>query len=304
MGERSSYFRTYRGLRQGDPLSPLLFNLVADALGVMLQSAIDKDHIKGVLTNLIPRGVSHFQYADDTVIMVEASVPYIRNLKLILYCFEWLTGLKINFHKSEVYVFGVSQEEKERMANMLNCALGSFPMKYLGVPVSYKHLNMEAFRPIVQKMRNILDPWKGKFITSGGRQILTNTCLSSIPMYCMGFYLLKDGVHKEMDNIRAKFFWQGAEDKFRYHMAKWDMVSRPKDQGGLGIINTRLMNDCLITKWIWKIFQEPDDLWFKIIKAKYLGENGFFRSNRTGGSQFWKGIQNVRHLFQWGLGLR
>jgi hypothetical protein len=55
-GERSSYFRTYRGLRQGDPLSPLLFNLIADALGVMIEKVIQKNHIKGVLDDLIPRG--------------------------------------------------------------------------------------------------------------------------------------------------------------------------------------------------------------------------------------------------------
>jgi len=53
-------------------------------------------------------------------------------------------------------------------------------------------------------------------------------------------------------------------------MAKWEMVSRPKDLGGLGIINTRLMNDCLLMKWIWKILQESDTLWFKILKAKYV----------------------------------
>jgi hypothetical protein len=91
----------------------------------------------------------------------------------------------------------------------------------------------------------------------------------------MGFYLLKDGVHSEMDSIRAKFLWQGAEEKFRYHMAKWEMVSRPKDQGGLGIINMKIMNESLLVKWIWKIFQQPDELWFKILKAKYLGEHGF-----------------------------
>jgi len=113
-GERSEYFRTYRGLRQGDPLSPLLFNIVADALGVMLQSAVSKGHLSGVLTDLISGGVSHIQYADDTVIMIEATEQSIRNLKLILYCFEWLTGLKINYHKSEVFVFLVLLGGKRR----------------------------------------------------------------------------------------------------------------------------------------------------------------------------------------------
>lgn len=134
----------------------------------MLQKATNKGHIKGVLANLIPGGISHIQYADDTIIMVDGSEKSIRNLKLILYCFEWLSGLKINFHKSEVYVFGYPQQEKERMANMLNCVLGRLPLRYLGIPVSDHHLDMGAFNPILQKMTKRLDPWKGRHITSGG----------------------------------------------------------------------------------------------------------------------------------------
>ena len=145
-----------------------------------------------------------------------------------------------------------------------------------------------------------LDPWKGKHLTSGGRQILTNSCLSSIPLYCMGFYWLVDGAHKKMDGIRASFLWQGADGKFKYHMAKWEMISRPKDQGGLGIINTRIMNDCLLVKWIWKILQEPDELWFKLIKAKYLDGCNFFSAPRKGSSQFWQGLHKVKNLFKWG----
>jgi hypothetical protein len=60
------------------------------------------------------------------------------------------------------------------------------------------------------------------------------------------------------------------------------------------------MNDCLLVKWIWKIFEEPDELWFKIIKAKYLREGSFFESNTRGSSQFWKGLHKVKHLFKWG----
>jgi len=80
--------------------------------------------------------------------MVNGSDQSIINLKLILYYFEWMTGLKINYHKSEVFVFGYSQPDKERLANMLNSALGVLPLKYLGIPISDHHLGMGAFGPI------------------------------------------------------------------------------------------------------------------------------------------------------------
>lgn len=59
------------------------------------------------------------------------------------------------------------------------------------------------------------------------------------------------------------------------------------------------MNDCLLVKWIWKIFQEPEELWFKLVKAKYMLEGSFFDSNVKGSSQFWQGLHKVKHLFKW-----
>ena len=85
------------------------------------------------------------QYANDTVLMVGCEDNYIRNMKFLLYCFEWLSGLKINYHKSEVLVFGVDEAEQNRIANMLNYKIGTLPMKYLGIPISDGNLGGERF---------------------------------------------------------------------------------------------------------------------------------------------------------------
>jgi hypothetical protein len=67
--------------------------------------------------------------------------------------------------------------------NMLNCKLGSWLMKYLGILVSNSRLGVAAFLGIKEKMRKRLDPWKGKHMSSGGKLILTNSCLTSLPIY-------------------------------------------------------------------------------------------------------------------------
>jgi hypothetical protein len=90
----------------------------------------------------------------------------------------------------------------------------------------------------------------------------------------MGFYLLPLGTHKKMDSLRAKFYWRGSGEEFKYHMVRWHAVCRPKDFGGLGIIKTQVLNECLMTKWIWKIFNQKESLWVRIPFAKYM-KKGF-----------------------------
>jgi hypothetical protein len=69
----------------------------------------------------------------------------LKDLKFIIYCYEWFSSLKINYQKSEAYMFGMEQEEQIRIANMLNCKLGDLPMRYLGLPISYRRLGKEDF---------------------------------------------------------------------------------------------------------------------------------------------------------------
>lgn len=137
-------------------------------------------------------------------------------------------------------------------------------------------------------------------MSSGGRLLLTNTSLSSLPIYTMGMYRLQDTIHQQMDSIRAKFFWQGAGENFQYHMVKWPNLCLPTDFGGLGILDTRLMNDALIGKWGWRMLKADENyLCYQLLK-KYLRKHSFLQCQKGVGSQFWKGVLQTRGIIQWG----
>src|SRR3990170_7929329 len=109
--------------------------MVVDALAAILDKPKAAGHIRGVVPHLVGGGgVSLLQYADDTIIMVEGSVQDIANLKFLLLCFQQMSGLTINFDKSEVMVLGYPPEETQAVADRLNCRLGTFPTTYLGIP--------------------------------------------------------------------------------------------------------------------------------------------------------------------------
>ena len=150
-GEIDPYFPTLYVVRQGDPFSPFLFNMVVDALASILDKAKAAGHIRGITPHLAGgSGISMLQYADDTIIMVEGSETDISNLKFLLLCFQQMSGLKINFDKSDVMVMGYSPEDSLSIVNRLNCRLGSFPTTYLGTPFSDSRL--ADLRPTMTKL--------------------------------------------------------------------------------------------------------------------------------------------------------
>jgi hypothetical protein len=95
-----------KGLQQGDSLSPLLFNIMADMLAIIIKRAKLEGQIDRVVPHLVDEGLSILQYANDTIIFLDHDLEKAKKLKVLLCAFEKLSGLKINFHKREMYFFG------------------------------------------------------------------------------------------------------------------------------------------------------------------------------------------------------
>ena len=125
-GVDSDLVVTNKGLRQGDPISPLLLNIVVDVLTRMLIKAASHNLIKGLCSDLIPGGVICLQYADDTILFMDKYEPKAANLKMILTCFERASGMRINYAKSELIPLGVEGEELTNFVNTFGCTVDTF----------------------------------------------------------------------------------------------------------------------------------------------------------------------------------
>jgi hypothetical protein len=110
-------FVTKKGL-QGDPLSPILFNVVADMLAVLIKRAKQNGQIQGVVSHLVDDRLSILQYADDTIIFMEDDLE----------TFEQLSGLKINFHKSDFFLFWRGTEFKEFIFTLIQVSGRKIPI--------------------------------------------------------------------------------------------------------------------------------------------------------------------------------
>ena len=97
------------------------------------------------------------QYADDTLLFLENNLEKANNLKWLLICFEQMSGMKINYDKSDLLTMGLGEDEANCFAKVFCCKRSDFPIKYLGVPLHYMKLRRQDVQPsLIKSLKEFL----------------------------------------------------------------------------------------------------------------------------------------------------
>ena len=170
-----------RGLRQGDPLSPMLFILVMDVLGHMVSKAANEGLLQPLSRRVLQHRIS--LYADDVVLFLRPEAGDINLVMEILNLFGDASGLKTNLQKSSVLPIRCGDMELTTIQNLLPCAVSEFPCKYLGLPLSLKKLTKGQIQPIIDKIADQLPGWKADLMTRAGRKVQVQFVLTAMLVY-------------------------------------------------------------------------------------------------------------------------
>ena len=249
-----------RGLRQGDPLSPMLFILVMDVLSHLITKASDEQLLQPLARRALQHRIS--LYADDVVIFLRPSASDIEITLDILQLFGEASGLKTNVQKSSVLPIQCTEEDKLVLQEHLPCQISEFPCKYLGVPLSPLKLTKAQIQPIIEKIGDRLPGWKADLLTKAGRKVLVQSVLTSMLIYLVMALDLPQWALKAIDKIRRGFLWRGRKDARGGHcLLAWPKVTRPPNLGGLGISNLQNLSWALRIRWLWLQKTEPGKPW-------------------------------------------
>ena len=202
-GSPKGFFESSRGLRQGDPLSLLLFLLIMEVLSRILKKTEENNLIRRFqvgAVNSVGVQISHLLFADDTILFCDASREQLLSIRLLLSCFQAFTGLKVHVGKSEIAPVG-EVNNLVALASILQCRVGSLPMKFLGMLLGTSFKTASIWNPILEKMQKKLSGWKRLYLSKGGRLTLLKSTLSSLPMYFLSLFTIPKAMATRMESI-------------------------------------------------------------------------------------------------------
>lgn len=217
-GESLPYFKPSRGIRQGDPLSPYLFIIVANVLSYMMRKAIAEDKIHGIKLNRTCPTLSHLLFADDSIFFLDCSVRECQNLSTILHHYYYASGQAVNLNKSGLFFSkGCPNNLRRNMVSVLRIPEIAKTGKYLGIPSDWGSSKKDMFAWILGRVNSKLESWKDNLLSRAGKEILLKAVVQTIPQYAMSIFRIPISIIKAIERKIATFWWRSSNKNSALH---------------------------------------------------------------------------------------
>lgn len=122
---------------------------------------------------------------------------------------------------------------------------------------------------LVKKVENRIKCWQNRKLSMGGRLILLNSVLSSLPFYWFSMAIVPLTIFHMIRKMLFNFLWRGLSNYQGCHLVLWDIISRPILYGGWGVRNLYVVHKALHMKSLWRALFDGG-LWGKLIRDKYI----------------------------------
>ncbi|WRX28178.1 Reverse transcriptase domain - like 10 [Theobroma cacao] len=305
-GSLVGYFKSERGLRQGDSISLMLFILVADYLSRGL------NHLFSCYSSLqylsgCQMPISNISFADDIVIFTNGSRSALQKILSFLQEYEQVSGQQVNHQKScFITANGCPLSRRQIISHTTGFQHKTLPVTYLGAPLHKGPKKVLLFYFLISKIRDRISGWENKILSPGGRITLLRSVLSSLPMYLLQVLKPPVTVIERIDRLFNSFLWGDSVENKKMHWAEWAKISFPCAEGGLGI---RKLEDVCATftlKLRWR-FQTGNSLWTQFLRTKYcLGRIPHHIQPKLHDSHVWKRMISGREMalqnIRWKIG--
>eukprot|EP00253_Pinus_taeda_P029420 PITA_29420 len=277
-GRVVDFFKTSRGLRQGCPLSPLLFVLQASILSFYLNKKQQDQDIVGLFIARGVKSINHALFADDTLLQGAATQLFASKFKEVLEDYCQASGSELNRGKCHVYCWNISAVVASSIARCLGFATSASwtSFKYLGLPIFHKRAMSKDWHPEVEKFKAKMQAWGSSWLNIAGKSVLIQSVLSSLLLFQFFVLLAPVGIIKRMEELIRKFLWKGGKHNEKIiSLINWEIVSRPLQEGGLNYKNLSTQNLAMGAKLIWKIIAPKPGwvqlaLWRKYFRGQRL----------------------------------
>ncbi|VFQ65575.1 unnamed protein product [Cuscuta campestris] len=233
-GQPKGFFPMKCGVKQGDPLSPLLFIIALEGLSRFINHLHSTGQISHFSAGRTPTP-SHLLYADDIILFTKADCRNLLRLKRMLSTFMNASGQEINYLKSQAIVHGkMKMEHQHKIRKILSIKCSTQAFVYLGSTIVKGKLKKIHCKDLIRKFERRINVWYSKKLNQMGRLILIKHVLSSIPMHLMAAQRLPKSITKSLKRLMANFLWGEKEESPKYHWRKWDKLCYPFVEGGAG----------------------------------------------------------------------